>query len=423
MSNTVKVVYTDTELSFDQTDYNDFNFSDNFLVVLCGELLTSKVYYKENNVWAVKYLGRGNDYGFYTDEAGYLVLHVDGMATDVEAPINIADVKALFTQNGVDWSILSSEFVNLKDEDHLPTDENIVEWLLSECFHFTGDAYSSQLPANDFVHGHDYMSKALIVSLLGCEKDLYRGVYSPQTGFDLDLAVERLEHLRHRKQNLSKEPIGTVVTGRFKEFDLPIPDNLHPVDGSRCYNILAHPNIYGKTMNTWTGRVIACENPNSSSFKAGTYAGTNTTYISKSNLPTDNFTMSGFMDGYIDGRLPLTWSDSYNGDARIYTNTNSHSHRMYGDSASDVRSSSGGSGSDLVLNNNDGRQRADYWWTDSSSHSHYITGNQIMSKLAADLDNKFVRVSGDVSGKLNTSRSGIENRQQTMYAEMYMVVY
>lgn len=34
-----------------------------------------------------------------------------------------------------------------------------------------------------------------------------------------------------------------------------------------------------------------------------------------------------------------------------------------------------------------------------------------------------IDIGGSVSGKLNTSRYGMENRQQTVYAETYMVIY
>lgn len=231
------------------------------------------------------------------------------------------------------------------------------------------------------------------------------------------------KHLKESGDRLCPSPVGTIVQGRYKEFGLPVPKNLWPVNGTRITDGNAHPSLFNKVLTSWEGRVIAVERPNTSGQRAGNTAGTNTQYINRSNLPTDTFTFNGGMSGSIDGKLDLTWADSYNGDPKIWTNRSSHSHKMYGDSASDVRGSSGGAGSDLVLNNNDGRQRVDYWNTNSSSVQLYITANQIMDKLAVDLNNKSVRVSGSVSGKLNTGRYGMENRQQTVYAETYMVIY
>lgn len=205
-------------------------------------------------------------------------------------------------------------------------------------------------------------------------------------------------------------PVGTIVEGLWSQFDLPTPPNLVKLS-ARTFNYdNANPLLSGKSL----GNYYACATRTAETGEeVGDYLGSrNSIRLENYHLPTSSYSVSGSLTPR--GSVSVS---SYSGSKT--TSSDSHRHKMYGDSASDVRSSSGGSGSDLVLNNNDGRQRADYWWTESDSHTHSVSISHGHSASFSGSSTPF-----STSFKINNgSQSSIDLRGNSLIVDRYFVAW
>jgi hypothetical protein len=210
--------------------------------------------------------------------------------------------------------------------------------------------------AGDMVEDEDFIDKYLTSPLGHAVITFFVKNYS-NTNFR---KVQRYYNSLYLPVNL---PVGTIISGMWSLFDLPLPPNIRLLNGGNFGSLHVNPYLINKEIPDFTGRVPIGREGN---YEVGDTMGDNSPTLSYTNMPRITVNSSG---SFTPGGSVTT--GSYSGTKN--TDSDSHYHYLYGDAAGSVTSSSSTSPStDAVLNNNDGTSNVYTKYTSSDSHNHNV---------------------------------------------------
>lgn len=206
---------------------------------------------------------------------------------------------------------------------------------------------------------------------------------------------------------------GDIVFGEYGTYNMPVPDNLWPCDGTTITNEKAIPQLYGKAAPDYSGMTMACV---STTYTDGDTGGSNTLTLEADNLPEISGSWSMTPSG--------TVSASQSSHSHSYTSKFRYMYKVLRDSddVSDNTASDSGNYSSTAENSN----------TIESGHDDNLTFYWDRFSISGTTGSKTPTITATFTGTESTGTSvmngGTENsaidvRQPTIYKQAYIVIY